>query len=102
MNEKLKDKNTDYLMKAILELEDVNECYNFFQDICTINEIKSLTQRLQVAKMLVEDKRYTEVEEVTGASTATISRVNRCLNYGEGGYKSILKKLGVNVNVNNH
>lgn len=93
MNSKLKDELVDKLFEAILLLENVDECYNFFEDICTVSEIKALAQRLEVAKMLKEKKTYTEICEKTGASTATISRVNRCLNYGADGYKMILDRL---------
>lgn len=93
MISKLKDENIEYLFKAILKIDDLDECYNFFEDICTINEIKSLAQRLHVARMLREHKTYTEIEQETGASTATISRVNRALNYGEDGYKTILDRV---------
>lgn len=90
---KIKSKELDLFFKGILELENIDECYNFFEDVATINEIKSLAQRLHVAMLLKNKKTYTEIVEVTGASTATISRVNRCLNYGSNGYKTILEKL---------
>jgi TrpR-related protein YerC/YecD len=93
MNSKLKDDSTDELFSAILLLKNVEECYNFFEDIGTISEIKALAQRLEVAKMLSEKKHYPEIVEKTGASTATISRVNKCLRYGADGYKLILKRL---------
>lgn len=93
MNSKIKDEETDKLFEAILLLENIDECYNFFEDICTIAEIKALAQRLEVAKMLKHKKTYTEIGEKTGASTATISRVNRCLNYGADGYKTILDRI---------
>lgn len=93
MNEKIRNESTDRLFRAILLLEDVDECYRFFEDICTIAEIKALAQRLEVAKMLRGKKTYTEICEATGASTATISRVNRSLIYGADGYRSILDKL---------
>jgi TrpR-related protein YerC/YecD len=93
MNEKIRNESTDRLFKAILLLEDVDECYRFFEDICTIAEIKALAQRLEVAKMLQGKKTYTEICEATGASTATISRVNRSLNYGADGYRTILDRL---------
>lgn len=93
MNSKLKDDMTDRLFEAILKLENIEECYAFFEDICTINEIKSLAQRLEVAKMLQEKRTYTEIQQITGASTATISRVNRCLSYGSDGYKLILERV---------
>ncbi len=85
-NSKIRNKHTDELFESILSLKDLEECYRFFEDICTIKEIKSIAQRLQVAKLLKIEKTYNEIEEVTGASTATISRINRVLNYGAGGY----------------
>lgn len=93
MNSKIKDELTDNLFEAILLLENIEECYNFFEDICTVSEIKSIAQRLEVAKMLKEGKTYSEISEKTGASTATISRVNRSLNYGADGYKIILDRI---------
>lgn len=93
MNSKIRDENTDRLFEAILLLNDVDECYNFFEDLCTISEIKALAQRLEVAKMLKNGITYTEIAEKTGASTATISRVNRCLNYGADGYRMIIERL---------
>ena len=86
-------KDLDVLFQAILELKDIDECYMFFEDIATINELKALSQRIQVASMLKNKKVYTEIAESTGASTATISRVNKCLNYGEGGYNLVLDRL---------
>ena len=86
MNNKLEDANLDFLFKAVLALETREECYAFFEDICTVNELLSLSQRLEVAGMLREKKTYLEIAEKTGASTATISRVNRSLNYGNDGY----------------
>jgi len=83
----------DQLFQAVLCLENEEECYRFFEDICTVNEIKALAQRLEVAKMLTEKKTYHEIAERTHASTATISRVNRALIYGADGYKAILLKL---------
>lgn len=83
----------DMLFKAVLELQNIDECYKFFEDIATITELKAISQRIQVAKMLKEKKVYTEIAEVTGASTATISRVNKCLNYGEGGYNIVLDRI---------
>lgn len=93
LESKIKSKELDLFFKAILELKDVDECYKFFEDVATINEIKALAQRLHVAKLLKDKKTYTEIADVTGASTATISRVNRCLNYGSDGYNLILEKL---------
>ena len=93
MNSKIKDDMTDRLFDAILLLKSMDECYNFFEDICTISEIKAMAQRLEVAKMLNSGNTYTDISEKIGASTATISRVNRCLNYGADGYKTILERL---------
>lgn len=83
----------DMLFEAVLKLENIDECYKFFEDIATINELKAISQRIQVAKMLKDKKVYTEIAETTGASTATISRVNKCLNYGEGGYNIVLDRM---------
>lgn len=83
----------DMLFQAILELENIDECYKFFEDIATITELKAISQRIQVAKMLREKRVYTEIAEATGASTATISRVNKCLNYGQGGYDLVLDRI---------
>lgn len=90
---KFQDESIDQLFRAILELRNIEECYRFFEDICTINEIQSLAQRLEVAKMLREKYTYQEIAQKTHASTATISRVNRCLNYGANGYNIILDRL---------
>lgn len=90
---RLKSDEMDFFFKAILSLETIDECYKFFDDIATINEVKSLAQRLQVAKMLKDKKIYNEIVDKTRASTATISRVNKCLNYGSDGYKIILERL---------
>ncbi|MBE3585708.1 MAG: helix-turn-helix domain-containing protein [Thermoanaerobacter sp.] len=90
---KLKDPSLDELFQAILTLRDVDECYQFFEDICTVAELKAMAQRLAVAKMLQENRTYTEIATQTGASTATISRVKRCLNYGADGYKLVLARL---------
>lgn len=84
---------TKEFLKAILLLTDEEECRNFFEDICTVKELQDISQRLEVARMLDDGKSYQVVSKETGASTATISRVNRCLVYGSGGYKNILKKL---------
>ena len=94
MNSKIKDEANDKLFEAILSLQSVDECYDFFEDICTVNEIKALAQRLEVAKMLQAKKTYQEIQQNTHASTATISRVNRCLSYGSDGYKLILERVG--------
>lgn len=84
---------TREFFKAILLLENEEECFNFFEDICTVKELQDISQRLEVARMLKSGKSYQTVSKETGASTATISRVNRCLIYGSGGYKSLLEKL---------
>lgn len=94
MNSKIKDDSTDKLFDAILRLKTVEECYAFFEDLCTVHEIKSLAQRLEVAKMLEQKRTYTEIQQLTHASTATISRVNRSLSYGSDGYKIILDRIG--------
>ncbi len=93
MNDKLKDMNVDYLFKAILSLENIDECYKFFEDLCTVPELKAMAQRIQVAKMLSENKVYSDIVNETGASTATISRVNRSLNYGSDGYGIVFKRV---------
>ena len=87
-------KSNDFkeLYKAILSLENEEECRKFFEDICTIKELESMSQRLEVAKMLSAGSTFNEIVAATGASTTTISRVNRCLNYGDGGYKTVLDK----------
>ncbi|MEG3069647.1 MAG: hypothetical protein HQP61_01555 [Peptococcaceae bacterium] len=90
---KLKDDLLDRLFEAVLLLENLDECYRFFEDICTVAELKSLGQRLEVAKMLQENLTYSEISSQTGASTATISRVKRALNYGADGYKLIIEKM---------
>lgn len=93
MNSKIKDEANDKLFEAILTLKNIEECYAFFEDICTVNEIKALAQRLDVAKMLQEKMTYQEIQQQTHASTATISRVNRCLSYGSDGYKLVLERV---------
>ena len=93
VNEKLRNRLNDQLFEAILSLDSMEECYEFFEDICTINELLSLSQRFEVAKMLREQKTYLEIAEKTGASTATISRVNRSLNYGNDGYDMVFERI---------
>ncbi|HIR53546.1 MAG TPA: TrpR-like protein, YerC/YecD [Candidatus Onthovicinus excrementipullorum] len=93
MDNKLKDKNVDFLFQAILELRTMEECYDFFSDLCTVTELKAISQRIVVAKLLSEHRVYNEIVEETGASTATISRVNRSLNYGCDGYEKIFERL---------
>ncbi len=96
MNSKLKTDAVDNLFEAILRLESKEECYNFFEDLCTVNELLSLSQRFGVAAMLRDKKTYLEIAEKTGASTATISRVNRSLNYGNDGYDLVFGRMGKN------
>lgn len=90
---KLKNEQTDLLFEAILSLNSQEECYRLFEDLCTIHEIQALAQRLEVAKLLREHITYHEIAERTGASTATISRVNRCLTYGADGYNIVLDRM---------
>lgn len=93
MNNKIRKESVTRLFEAILSLENIEECYIFFEDICTINELMSLAQRFEVAGMLSEKKTYLEIADKTGASTATISRVNRSLNYGNDGYDMVFERI---------
>ncbi len=93
MNRKIRTEAVDSLFEAILNLRTREECYLFFEDLCTVNELLSLSQRFEVAAMLREHKTYLDIAEKTGASTATISRVNRSLNYGNDGYELIFERL---------
>ena len=93
MSRKIQDDNLDFLFKAVLALETPEECYDFFEDLCTVQELKTISQRLVVAKMLSEKSVYTDIVTKTGASTATISRVNRSLQYGCDGYDIVFKRL---------
>jgi len=93
MIEKIKNENVDYLFKAIMSLETVEEFYKFFDDICTVAEVSEMSKRLQAARMLKNGIVYSEISEKTGLSTATISRVNRCLKYGSDGYTLVLGRL---------
>ncbi len=93
MNKKIKTDAVDYLFDAVLSLETRDECYSFFEDLCTVNELLSLSQRFEVAAMLKDHKTYLEIAEKTGASTATISRVNRSLNYGNDGYELVFGRM---------
>ena len=95
MSKKLRTEAVDHLFDAILSLQNKEECYTFFEDVCTVNELLSLSQRFEVAKMLREHKTYLEIAEKTGASTATISRVNRSLNYGNDGYDMVFERIGL-------
>lgn len=93
MNAKLNDGNIDYLYHAVLKLHTEEECADFFEDLCTGPELKALSQRLQVAKLLKESYVYSDIVKKTGASTATISRVNRSLQYGANGYEIIFDRM---------
>ncbi len=93
MNKKIKTEAVDHLFDAVLVLQNKEECYSFFEDLCTVNELLSLSQRFEVATMLRAGKTYMEIAEKTGASTATISRVNRSLNYGNDGYEMIFSRI---------
>lgn len=93
INPRLKEPLTDQLVQAVLLLKTEEECYQFFEDVCTISELKALAQRLEVARMLKHGHTYDDIVARTGASTATISRVKRCLYYGADGYKTILARL---------
>ncbi len=93
MNKKIKTPATDFLFEAILTLHNVEECYRFFEDVCTVNELQSLSQRFEVAHMLRSGKTYLEIAEKTGASTATISRVNRSLNFGNDAYDMVFERI---------
>jgi len=100
--DKIKDKAVDQLFEAILRLESLEEAYKFFDDLMTVNEIQSLAQRLEVARMLTKGFTYNQIETETGASTATISRVKRSLNYGNDGYKIALERLNTEENDSAH
>ena len=93
MNKKIKTEAVDHLFQAILTLKDVEECYKFFEDVCKVNQLLSLSQRYEVANMLRVEKTYLEIASRTGASTATISRVNRSLNYGNDGYDMVFARV---------
>lgn len=93
MGKNVKTEEVDHLFEAILSLQNKEECYSFFEDVCTVNELLSISQRYEVARMLRENKTYLDIAAKTGASTATISRVNRSLNYGNDGYDMVFKRL---------
>ncbi len=93
MGKNVRTKAVSELFEAVLTLENEEECFSFFEDVCTVNELLSLAQRFEVAKLLKEGHTYTEVAEQTGASTATISRVNRSLNYGKDGYEIVFGRM---------
>lgn len=90
---KLRSEGMDFFFNTVLQLENIDECYAFFEDVCTIKELQSIAQRVVVAKMLKEGRVYSEIVDKTGASTATISRVNRSLSYGNDGYDMVFKRL---------
>ena len=93
MGKKIKTAANDHLFDAILSLENREECYKFFEDVCTINELSAISQRFEVAKMLREERTYLDIAKETGASTATISRVNRSLNYGNDAYDMVFERM---------
>lgn len=93
--EKFDKELTDNLFRAVLSLKSLEECYCFFEDVCTIKEIQEIAQRLEVARLLGEGRAYNDVAKQTGASTTTISRVNKCISYGSGGYKMVLGRIGL-------
>ena len=101
MNKKIRTEAVDHLFDAILCLQNREECYQFFEDLCTVNELLSLSQRYEVASMLSNHKTYLDIAEKTGASTATISRVNRSLNYGNDGYQIVFERLNESESSNN-
>ena len=93
MASKIKDEKLDFLFEAILTLETVEDCYSFFEDLCTVSELQEMSRRMQAARMLRANAVYADIAAQTGLSTATISRVNRCLKYGSDGYNKALDKL---------
>ena len=93
MKSKIRDEKIDYLFRGILTLDSMEDCYNFFEDLCTVSELKEMSRRMLAAKMLKENYIYSEIAAQTGLSTATISRVNRCLKYGSDGYLSVLERI---------
>lgn len=88
----IRNENIDKVFEAILSLENIDECYRFFEDICTIKEIQDIAQRYEVARLLTDKKNYNEITKVTGASSTTITRVNKCLMYGNEGYKMVIER----------
>jgi TrpR-related protein YerC/YecD len=93
MQNKIRDEKLEFLLRGILTLDNIDECYHFFEDLCTVSELQEMSRRLLAAKMLKENYIYTEIAQQTGLSTATISRVNRCLKYGNDGYITVLDRL---------
>lgn len=92
-NSKIKSENMDFLFDCILSLQSMDECYDFFEDLCTVNELQAISQRIVVAKMLSEKRVYSDIVKETGASTATISRVNRSLQFGCNGYEKLFDRV---------
>lgn len=92
-NSKIKSENMDFLFDCILALQSKEECYDFFEDLCTVNELQAISQRIVVAKMLSEKRVYSDIVKKTGASTATISRVNRSLQFGCNGYEKLFERV---------
>ncbi|MBS7275740.1 MAG: YerC/YecD family TrpR-related protein [Firmicutes bacterium] len=93
MSDKIRDEQTDNLFRAVLSLNNIDECYAFFEDLCTVSELREMAKRLTAARMLNNNYIYSDISDKTGLSTATISRVNRCLKYGNDGYAEILRRL---------
>ena len=93
MSDKIRDEQTDNLFRAVLSLNNIDECYAFFEDLCTVSELREMAKRLTAARTLNNNYIYSDISEKTGLSTATISRVNRCLKYGNDGYAEILRRL---------
>ena len=96
MQNNLRDEHMDRLFQAILGLENLEQCYALFSDLCTVNELLAMKQRFWVARLLKEGYIYSDIVEITGASTATICRVSKCLNYGDGGYKTAIERIKEN------
>ena len=88
-----RNKQTDEFFRSIIMLKDIDECYKYFEDVCTVKEVQTISQRLEVAKALAAGESYQQVTEQTGASSATVGRVKRCLEYGTGGYEMMLERL---------
>lgn len=93
MKNKIQDENIDYLFRGILTLETLEDCYHFFEDLCTVSELQEMSRRMKAARMLKDNYIYSDISEQTGLSTAAISRVNRCLKYGSDGYIKVLQSL---------
>ena len=93
MNENIRSSSVEFLFRAVMSLESLEECYDFFEDLCTVQELKSISQRIVVAKMLSDKKVYSDIVKETGASTATISRVNRSLIYGNDSFQKVFTRL---------